>query len=327
MALRKIPFETILDALLDESEVFPEHYLHYFSDIQPEHLKAFLDIWPRLSETRKRGLLEDLQDLAEADTLLSFDDLARALLDDDDPQVRAQAIRLLWTCDDPKLVPTFIRLLQQDDPTFSPAAATALGLFVYLGELEEIPSPLLREVEDALLAAAHHSAHPLVQRRAVESLGFSSRPEVIPLIEAAYARQEEPDWLVSALFAMGRSYNMRWQEDVIRMFDHEHPAVRAEAIWAAGELALSDASPLLLNSLSEENDSNVRDATIWALSKIGGDGVRELLEELYDQAEDEEEIAFLSDALDNLAFTESIDAFDMFTFDIPDEGDDEQETL
>ncbi len=322
MPLERIPFKTVLDALLNESEAFPPHYLHYFSDIQPEHLNALLEVWPRLSEARKHGLLEDLQDLAEADMLLSFDDLARALLNDDDPQVCAYAVRLLWECNDPRLAPVYIRFLQRDDPILSPAAATALGLFVYLGELEEIPPALLREVEDALLAAARGSAHPLVQRRAIEALGFSSRPEVAPLIEAAYARQE-PDWLVSALFAMGRSYNMRWQEAVMRMFTHEHPAVRAEAVWAAGEPALKDASPILLNALSEEKNPNVRDATIWALSKIGGEGVRELLEELYARAEDEEEMAFIDDALDNLAFTESVELFDMFTFDIESEGDED----
>jgi len=43
--------------------------------------------------------------------------------------------------------------------------------------------------------------------------------------------------------------------------------------------------------------------------------VRTYLENILDQTEDEEQIAFLEEALDNLAFTEVLDRFDLFSFD------------
>jgi hypothetical protein len=43
--------------------------------------------------------------------------------------------------------------------------------------------------------------------------------------------------------------------------------------------------------------------------------VRTYLENLLDQSEDEAEIEFLEDALDNLAFTEDLDRFDLMSFD------------
>ena len=59
-------------------------------------------------------------------------------------------------------------------------------------------------------------------------------------------------------------------------------------------------------------------AVIWSLSQIGGEDVRTYLENLLDQLEDDEQIAFLEEALDNLAFTEDLERFDLLAFD-PDE--------
>ncbi|MEW5828438.1 MAG: HEAT repeat domain-containing protein [Chloroflexota bacterium] len=317
-------FQVVLDALLDESQPFPPRLMYLFSDIQPDDLSTVLGIWPKVSQTRKRGLLEDLENLAEADTLLSFDDFARSLLDDEDGRVRTLAIRLLWECDDAKLVPVYTRILTSDpEPVTRAAAATALGNFINLGELEEIPEELLHEVEEVLLDAARSAGHELVQRRAVEALGFSSVPEVPPLIENAFARKEA-DWKISALFAMGRSHDKRWDQAVLGALDHSDPNVRGEAIRAAGELPVDDARETLIAMLEnedEEEDAGDRMDIVWALSQIGGEGVREALESLYDDLEDEDEIEFLDEALDNLTFTEELNLFDMFEFDTDEEDD------
>jgi hypothetical protein len=71
--------------------------------------------------------------------------------------------------------------------------------------------------------------------------------------------------------------------------------------------------------LNEEEDSTVLSAIIWSLSQIGGEDVRTYLETLLDQLEeDDEQVAFLEEALDNLAFTEDLERFDLLSFD-PDE--------
>jgi hypothetical protein len=68
--------------------------------------------------------------------------------------------------------------------------------------------------------------------------------------------------------------------------------------------------------LGEEEDGLVLSAIIWSLSQIGGEDVRTYLENLLDQLEeDDEQIAFLEEALDNLAFTEDLDRFDLLAFD------------
>jgi HEAT repeat protein len=309
------PFLTVVDALLDESKPFPARYLHRFSDLEPADLKKLIKAWPQVSPRRKHTLLEDLEDLAEADTLTSFDDLARSLLADPDPQVRARAIRLLWECDDVKLVPAYLDILNNDEAVeVRAAAANALGQFVYLGELDKIPVELHHKIEDQLLAATTSAKDTLVRRRALESLGYSGREEVIPLIEAAY-REKDPDWMVSALFAMGRSCDNRWRKQVLTQLRSSSEDIRSEAIHAAGELEMESARPVLLDMLEDEEDLEVRHELIWALSKIGGEGVRAKLEELFEIAEDGEEADFIEEALDTLSFTEDMENFTLIDID------------
>jgi HEAT repeat protein len=310
-----IAFQTVLDALLDDSQPFSPHYLYLFSDIESGQLKLLLKAWPQVSLARQRALLEDLEELAEDDTLLCFDDLARALLQDPDPQVRVQALRLLWECEDAKLVPTFLEILTEDsDSNVRAAAATALGVFIYLGEIEEIAEQTLHKVEDSLLAVIHSDEDTLVRRRALEALGWSSRPEVPALIEAA-SGDKNLDWKVSALFAMGRSSDERWGKQVLPNLRNRNEAIRLEALRAAGELALASARPILLDMLADEEEVEARHEIIWALTKIGGAEVNDRLVELLEMAEfDEEETEFIEEALENLAFTEEISEFDLFDF-------------
>lgn len=310
-----ISFQSALDALLDEKSQFPRGYLREFSDIGSLELKTLLDAWPRVTLSRKQSLLEELRILAEADTLVSFADLGRALLTDPEPTVRTRAISLLAESDDIKLVPTYLDMLNNDvDVNVRREAANVLNLFVDLGELEEIPEDILHQVEDALLASANGEDDVRVRRAALESLGYSSRPEVITLIESAFQR-EDPNWQASALYAMGRSADDRWADDVLNSLVNDDDRIRRAAVRAAGELSIKPARPLLLRLLAEEEEEEVTSAAIWSLSQIGGEDVRIFLENLLDQAEDEDQIEFLEDALDNLAFTEDLDRFDLMTYD------------
>lgn len=282
-------------------------------------MKQLKKAWPGVSPRRKHTLLEDLEDLAETDTLTSFDDLARTLLDDPDPKVRARSIRLLWECEDAKLIPVYLDMLNNDDDLeVRAAAANALGQFVYLGELEKIPTELHHEIEDQLLAATSASNETLIRRRALESLGYSGRKEVIPLIEAAYL-EKKTDWIVSALFAMGRSSDKRWKKQVLAQVHSPDEEIRSEAIHAAGELELESSRAVLLDILEDEEDLGVRRELIWALAKIGGEGVRAKLEELLEIEEDDEEADFIEEAIDTLSFTEDMGNFSLI--DVDDEVD------
>ncbi|MFZ5909678.1 MAG: HEAT repeat domain-containing protein [Chloroflexota bacterium] len=322
MSVSHPPFQKVLDALLDEGKPLPARYLIEFSDIEAAALDSLLEAWPRIAPSRKLLLLDRLDALADEDTLVSFDDLGRALLDDPEAQVRVRAMRLLDECEDPRLIPIYLRILANDEDVSARAeAASTLGMFVQLGEFEDIPAEAQRQVEDALLEAFNSEDTPaVVRRRALEALGYSSRPEAPVLIEASFKRQN-PDWKASALFAMGRSSDERWAEQVLSMLLAENLIVRAAAVKAAGELGLPGARLLLLRLLEEEDDSAVTEAAIWSLSQIGGEDVRIYLESLLDAAEEDDEIAFLEEALDNLAFTEDLAQFDLMAYDAEDEDE------
>lgn len=313
-------FQTVLDALLTTGRDFPRRHLEQFSDIGTLELKTLLDVWPRVSPSRKLSLLKSLDSLAEADTLVNFDDFARAILNDPDPSVRIHAIRLLDECEDEKLVPAYLDLLKNDpDANVRAEAAAALNLFVDLGELEEITEQAYDEVQAALLESASGADEKRVRRHALESLGYSSRPEAVTLIDSSFHR-EDPEWKASALTAMGRSADDRWEEPVLRSLLDENDRIRTAAVESAGALSLKSARTILLRLLPEEENDEVTRAAIWSLSQIGGEDVQIVLESLLDQAEDDDQIEFLEDALDNLAFTEDLERFELLAFD-PDELD------
>lgn len=312
-------FQNVLDALLAEDKKFPRRLLQQFSDIGALDLKSLLDIWPRVSTNRKLTLLDELYTLAQSDTLVSFNDFACALLTDPEAEVRVRAIRLLDEYEDPKVVPSYLDMLKNDeDVNVRREAAKALNLFVDLGELDQLAEGLHHQVENALLASANSEDDARVRRTALESLGYSSRAEVATLIDSAFQR-EDPAWQASALVAMGRSADERWADAVTRSLLHVDDRIRKAAIQAAGELGLPSARRILLKLLDEEEDADIVSAVIWSLSQIGGEDVRTFLENLLDQVEDDEQITFLEEALDNLAFTEDLDRFDLMAFDPDDE--------
>jgi HEAT repeat protein len=319
MNKRKESFQTVLDTLLDGSKDFPRRYLQYFSDIEPLELKTLLDVWPRVALSRKLSLLKALEATAEGDTLVNYDDFARAILHDPDASVRVYALRLLNECEDHKLIPQYLNLLKSDpDAAVRAQAASALGLFMDLGELDEIEEKAYGQVQAALLESAQGKDEAQVRRQALESLGYSSHPAVIELIESAF--DGGVDWKVSALTAMGRSADDRWEDRVLRSLLDDNVHIRKAAVQSAGLLALKAARLPLLRMLESEEDAEVLTAVIWSLSQIGGEDVQIYLQTLLDQTEDEDLIEYLEDALDNLAFTEDLDRFDLMAFD-PDDFD------
>jgi HEAT repeat protein len=316
-----VTFKEVTTALLDNSRPFSPRYLHHFSDISSSDLEDLKKIWLQVNLDRRVALLEDLEELAEADTVLYFEDVAHLALSDPDGRVRATAIRLMWESDNVRLVPVFTKMMLEDKEEIVRAqAASALGLFVYIGEMEAIASFSHRKIEDDLLKVLSGTDTPIVRRRALESLGFSSREEAPAVFRKAYD-DGDTQWLASALFAMGRSADEQWEESILKNLNHSDPDVQVEAIRAAGQLELDSAREPLLKMIEEGEglDVDLRAAAIWSLSQIGGEGVREALDRLYDDTEDESEAEYIEDALDNLSFTDGVADLGMLGFPVDEE--------
>jgi HEAT repeat protein len=321
----KISFQNVLDHLSDSNKNIPQSHLKFYSDLDPKSLKLFLDVWPRVQPPRKLVLLDALLSHLDSDSIVSYEEIGRALLDDSDGEVRARAIRLLVESDDPKLGGKLIDIFLHDaDLAPRMEAVQLLGEFILLGELEKVKEDQQRKIEDALILVIHSEDDSVLRKRALESLSFSSRPEISALIKSAFERVD-PAWVASALRAMGRSHDERWNENVLSMLLDEDPLIKFAAVEAAGQLIIEDAVPILLQILDdEEEDDGVATAAIWALSQIGGDDARTYLVALIDQTEDEELVEFLEDALENLNFTEELNKFDLLTLDEEDEIDEDE---
>ena len=313
MNKQKDNFDQVIAGLKDINNPFPAIYLHKFSDISPEQLAELKQSWFEIPVARKINLLGDLEEIAEADTLVCFDDFARfVLVEEKNPQVLSAAIRLLWECEDSKLIPLFMENINHTDVTLRASAVAALGLFIYLGELDEIPKDQQEKIEGKLFWIFDNDHQVQVRRKALESLGYSSRKEVIRVIQKSY-ENELPEWKASALFAMGRSADPRWKNYILENISEDNPVIKAEAIRAAGQLELRNARPALLELLKEpfELDFDLRSIIIWSLSQIGGKNVRKTLERILEETEDDDEALFIDNALENLDFSESFPELDM----------------
>jgi len=314
--MAELTIQTVLEHLLDSKKDIPQNHLQYYSDPDPKSLQLFIDIWPRVKPDRKLLLLDTLLKHLDSDTLVSYEDIGRALLTDDDGQIRARALGLLAESNDPKFVPTLIDIYLNDvDLAPRLAASDLLGEFILLGELDDLDDDLQAKSEDALISVMRSKENPTLQKRTLESLGYSSRDEIVSIIEASFERAD-PTWTASALHAMGRSHDNRWNDDVVSKLLDPDPRIRFAAVEAAGELSIQDAGPIILQMLEdEEEDDDVVTAAIWSISQIGGDDARVYLLHLIEITDDEDLVAYLEDALENLDFHEEIDKFDLLALD------------
>jgi HEAT repeat protein len=153
----------------------------------------------------------------------------------------------------------------------------------------------------------------MVGQHALESLGYSSHEGVPDLIEVAF-NSKEIKWVTSALLAMGRTCDYRWEPHVLKMLVHPSPEIRIKAVQAAGELEIPLAKPQLLEYL-EEDDREIRMAAVWSLSQIGGTGLHQTFGKLLEETDDDEEAQIIEEALDNLIFNQSIGLYDPIDFD------------
>jgi HEAT repeat protein len=311
-------FDDLLAALLDAARPLPIDRLSDLSDLDAERIARLRSAWPQIGDERRLALIEALGQLGDDKIEFTFERVHRMAMDDPLPKIRAEAIRNLWECEDPSLVAPLLSALDREPSAEVRAASgSALGAFLFLGETDSLPGDLLPRIEQGLLKACAADPEDEVRRLALESLGYSSREDVAPLIEKAYASADEA-WKRSSLVAMGRSVNKAWAPDVTRELTSATPALRLEAARAAGELDLQDTVPALIDLLDDVDDE-IRHAAIWSLGQLGGEAAQSALVRLLDRSDDKEEIELLEDALGNLAFVDGTRDFLILDLDEPED--------
>lgn len=323
---RQVPISAILATLAEEDAALSTIQLIRLSFLDSRESSQILPAVGNLPETRRREVYEELADLMETNLLVEFQTLFEQGLSDSSAIIRQISTIGLTECEDERIIPRLLSILSTDDTVeVRVAAAAVLGGWLYLAELEELDSATGADVLAKLLSAhSDPGQHQLTRRRALESLGYSSAPQVENLIAEAFRKPDE-SWQASALLAMGRSGSEQWNSLVLESLDHPNNEIRVQAARAAGELYLKDAAPALMH-LMEDDDQEIRMAAAWALSEVGGEGVREALNAILDRTEDESEIEWLQGTLDNLLFNQEMHDFEMLDLDAGEGEDFEQDT-
>jgi len=272
------PLDTLLDELNQEPKMPAQASLYHLSNLEPGDAARVRETWICLPTALRQQMIARLTQVAEADFEVNFGAVFYLGLEDEDAQVRTTSIEGLWEDEDVGLIPTLVDCLREDESVaVRAAAATSLGRFILLGELEKIRPDPHALAYDALLAVCQDvEEHVEIQRRALESLAYTNNETVAALIDRAYAAPEEKVH-ISAIFAMGRSADARWAGRVRQELFQSNPALRYEAARACGEIALGEAVPEL-EELADDVDPQVQEAALWALGQIGGDKARKILE-------------------------------------------------
>ena len=270
--------------------------------------------------TRKESLTKQekitfLKDVVGAgDFATDYLPVLRKYIDDEDTEVRTLAIESLWDYPDPSLVDVLMDKAEHDpEPDVRCKAISTLGRFIYEGEMadydfdwgdmeelmrsDELPQADFLRVRQFLIDLYRDPSRSLDERRyAVEALGFHTNDEVFSIIEEAYAHPDV-NMKMSAIFAMGRSGNVRWTDTILRELGNPQKELQLEAIRAAGEIGLDEAGKDLWR-LTYSEDRDVKQEAIWALGQTGWEGAFERLDELTIMGEDEEIREIAEEALE-----------------------------
>lgn len=313
----KIAIDELMPQLIQARETPDLIDLYAFSDLTVEDAETVRRQWALVEVTRRRAVVSALVELAQEDIDLHLGRFLRVVIGDSDAQVRKAAITGLWPEVATDLLGPLVQMLQSDpDEDVRAAAATGLGGYILAGELDELDASLAMRAEQSLLAILNDLEEPLeVRRRALESIAYSGEAGVRQLIEDGYY-DSHAKMRVSAVFAMGRSADVRWRSLVRAELQSPSAEMRAEAAIASGELGAKSAA-LDVSALLQDEDERVRLAAISALGRIGGQVAQDALEAML-LSDNPVEAEYAEAALEEVQFFDEMDAIALF-----DESDDE----
>jgi HEAT repeat protein len=313
-----------------DNELPTANIFYGLSGLTLNQLEQVKPVWETLSPNYRQKILQRMTDLSEANFEMDYHTIGFDCLSDKDAGVRQAAIDLLWEDESLEFMARLIDMAQWDEASSVRAtAASELGRFILLGELGDLPESETIRAQDVVVGLWDDQDEDIeVRRRALEAISNCSNAIVPEAIQEAYASNQQP-LRVSALYAMGRSYDERWSDIVLREIHNSDSEIRFEAARASGELELAPAVPALAR-LAEDHEDEIRDVSIWSLGEIGSREAVRVLERLAEQAYDAEDDTLLENIEDALANASLVggslpfmlDMDDTFSYDEDEDTDD-----
>ena len=313
LSFRKPPISELIQALRRQqtasNTVVPSTVVYGLSELTADELKAVVPVWSSLSAVAKHRVLSALNEASEAMFELGFREIAMLSLGDKSNLVRAKAIDLLWTDETVESMQRLMSLAESDpDVKIRSRALEGLGRFILLGEYGDIPAELAAQAQALTHTIHKNMSEPVeIRRRALEALANSSNSVVEQLILAAYADGNH-ELRIGAIFAMGRTCNQIWQNQLLNELENDNNEYVYEAIRACGQIQIPD-SVQRIGELALSEDQEIQLMAIWSLGEIGGRHAFEILARLEENVTDEDLSAAIDEALDAAGFSLSSPRF------------------
>lgn len=317
-AHRKQPsLDEVIEALQANQERIPGSTLLYgLSSLDTTQIAYIQPVWAALNREYRRRIIQALVEVNESNFDLDYENFAWMGLDDPDVIVRKNAIELFWENQTFNLLDRLM-VIATDDPSeiVRAEAAKALGRFIYLGEMGDLPEDKFAQAQKTVIGLLQDPKQDVeVRRRALEAIANCSNSIVAGAVREAY-ESDEYGMRISAVFAMGRTCDNRWNDMVLKELENGDSEMRFEAARASGELTIQEAVPQLIR-VAYEDEREIQEMAIWSLGEIGSREAVRALNRLMDLAiEDGDDTLTdaLEEALDNASF--GAGGFLLFDFD------------
>jgi len=275
--------------------------IYGLSELTDADLQQLLPTWETMDEANRLVILQNLVDASEVNIELIYDKFGFEMLNDPNENVRALAVELLWENESTTLLSRLIDLSTNDESMKVRAEAVkGVGRFILLGELGKLRDSYAVRAQDCVIQILNDVQESTeVRRRALEAIANSSLDMVPQAIHDAYEGADDA-MQVSAIFAMGRSCDARWNDNILYELGSTDPERRFEAARAAGELQIEEAVPDLIRAWYN-GDRETGEVVVWSLGEIGSNEAVRVLEKIQmelDEDDDDMQEA-VEDALGN----------------------------
>lgn len=281
-----INFKQLFNEILSDDQDVPISKLYQLSDLPQSEFDEFMNRWVTVSEDRRAQVARHMADISEENFIVDFSPFSRKFMSDQSTPVRLAALDMLWDNSSSTFINPIMNVMAKDESDEVRAAAAAtLGHYLLMMQWGEINQQYEEKIAEALLEQLKEVFTPmLVRRAALESIASGSLAEIPDLIQQAYT-SDDPQMRLSAVFAMGRSADDRWANQISNELDSDDPDMRVEASRAAGTLGQSDFTDQLIEIAKYDDHLEAQIAAIYALGQIGNDAATKALDDI---ANDEE---------------------------------------
>ena len=265
-----------------------------FSDLDLSNVESLKLVWAKIAtETRKKIVFKAIQ-LSDESIDYEYSRFARIVFDDIDPIIRRSSIELVRETEDRATARCLRGLLADPEEEVAAAAAEALGSYVLLIEMDLFDEEEGSKIIEDLRVATSQVKSVELRAGAIESVAPRELDWVPPLILDAYYDTDDRLRL-SAVRAMGRTASSSWLEYIYEQLEVEDPIFRLEAVLAIVEIA-DESSIDSLSILFDDDDTEIAETAVEAVSLIGGEIAISVLTEFLERA-DEKWTPILEDAI------------------------------